>query len=111
MFTYIVLILVRKNPEAPWLFVTYGGEQLRELGAHISYLAKRYIPEVPRMGAHALRHLVATDYLARNPDCYAALAQLLHDELPTVLQNYAHKKLENAFKSHAASLNDFFDGI
>ncbi len=104
-------ILVRKNPEAPWLFVTYGGEQLRELGAHISYLAKRYIPEVPRMGAHALRHLVATDYLARNPDCYAALAQLLHDELPTVLQNYAHKKLENAFKSHAASLNDFFDGI
>lgn len=104
-------ILLRKNPEAPWIFVTCNGKQIRDIGVHISNLAKRFIPEVPRLGVHALRHLVATDYLARNPDSYAALAQLLHDELSTVLKNYAHRQLENAFKSHAVSLNEFLDAI
>lgn len=104
-------VLMRKNPDAPWVFPTRLGEQHGDLGEVISRLAKNYIPEVRRLRPHALRHIVATDFLRRHPGKYTLVAGLLHDTLDTVLRTYAHGKTESAFRAHEEYMKEFFEGI
>lgn len=103
-------ILMGGSP-APWLFPNNMGEKHSDLGHVIAFIAKNYIPEVPRLGGHMLRHIVATDFLKRNPGQYTVLAELLNDHLETVLKNYAHDKLETAFNAHEESLKGFLSRI
>lgn len=104
-------VLVKKNPDCPWLFTSLLGDQLKKADNIFRCIAKNYIPEVTRLGPHAVRHIVATDFLKKNPGKFVALAGLLHDALATVLKNYAHGQLDNAFNAHEANLDSFFDGI
>lgn len=104
-------ILIRNKPESPWLFPTIHGDQLGDLGEVVSRIARSFIPEVIRLRPHAIRHIVATDFLRRNPGQYKFVADLLHDKLETVLRNYAHGQTESAFRAHEKHLSDFFDGI
>lgn len=101
--------LLKRNPDAPWVFPTYLGTELADLGDRISKAALRFIPEVSRLRGHAIRNIIATDFLRRNPGQYTVIAELLHDKLETVLKHYAKHQLESAFKAHEAHLADFFD--
>lgn len=104
-------VLIRNKPDSPWLFPTIHGDQFGDLGEVVSRTAKSFIPEVIRLRPHAIRHIVATDFLRRNPGQYKFVADLLHDTLETVLRNYAHGQTESAFRAHEKNLGDFFDGI
>jgi hypothetical protein len=104
-------VLVRNNPDSPWLFCDLGGEKHDDLSRVVATVAKNYIPEVTRLRVHALRHIVASDFLRRNPGEFLHVAELLHDTLETVLKNYAHGKREAAFKAHEVHMKGFFDAI
>lgn len=104
-------VLVRNKPESPWFFPTQGGGRHNDLGSVIERIAKNYIPMVPRLRPHALRHIVATDFLRRNPGNYMSVAELLHDKLETVLRTYAHGKTVSAFRAHEENMKGFFAGI
>lgn len=98
-------VLVRNAPDSPWLFpASTSGGRLGSIHAIIARIAERYIPEVARMGPHAIRHLVATDFLMKNPGQYTVIAELLHDKLDTVLRNYAHFKQEASFRAYEEHL-------
>ncbi|KNE27043.1 hypothetical protein [Achromobacter spanius] len=104
-------ILVRNNTEAIYLFPNRHGDQINDIGEVIARLARNFIPEVRRLRVHALRHIVATDFLRRNPGKYTLLAGLLHDTLATVLKTYAHGKTESAFRAHEENMKGFYEGI
>lgn len=104
-------ILVRNRPGSPWVFPNMYGERSSDLGEVIARIARNFIPEVSRLRPHALRHIVATDYLRRNPGQYTFVARLLHDELDTVLKNYAHKQSEAAFRAHEEDMRGFYEGL
>lgn len=78
---------------------------LSDLSGVINRIAQLYIPEVKRIRAHAVRHIVATDFLAKNPGQFDVVSQLLHDNFETVYQTYAHKKKDSAFKAYDEHMN------
>ena len=83
-----------------YLFVTSNEDQTEmwdELDAHIRHLTKRLIPETHSFGAHAFRHLVATDWLTKNPNDFLTVAELLNDRIETVIKHYAHLKKDQSF--------------
>jgi len=102
-------VLIRRNPDAPWVFPNLHGKKHKDVGKLIASVAQNYIPEVSRLRAHAMRHIVATDFLNRNPGHYTVVAALLHDKLETVLKHYAHRKSESAFNLHEEHMKSFFD--
>lgn len=104
-------VLVRKAPCSPWLFPNTLGQMHHDLSGEINSVAKQFIPEVTRLRAHGLRHIVASDFLTKNPGQYVVIAELLHDTLETVLRTYAHFKTESAFNAHEEHLKSFFQGI
>ncbi len=67
------------------------------LDRHIQKLTKILVPESPGFGAHAFRHLVATDWLTKNPNDFLTVAELLNDRLETVIAHYAHLKKDQSF--------------
>ena len=67
------------------------------LNRHIQYLTKKYVPESLGFGAHAFRHLVATDWLTKNPNDFLTVAELLNDRIETVIGHYAHLKKDQSF--------------
>ena len=103
--------LVRARQDSSCLFPSRQGEQIRDIGEIVNRIAKSYIPEVRRLRLHALRHIVATDFLLRNPGKYTLLAGLLHDTLATVLKTYAHGKTESAFRAHEENMTEFYQGL
>ncbi len=66
------------------------------LSNRVKHLTSLYIDGCPGFGAHAFRHIIATDYLTRHPGDYLTVANLLHDKLETVLKNYSHIKVQNS---------------
>jgi integrase len=90
--------LVRRYANVDWVFPSS-----RSLGAwddlskHVQVLTARLVPETPGIGPHACRHLVVTDYLRKHPNDYPTVAKLLHDNLETVLSEYAHLCFDDAF--------------
>lgn len=57
----------------------------------------------PGFGAHAFRHIVATDYLKRYPGGYKMVADLLCDRLTTVIKEYGHTSAQDGLNLHYAS--------
>ena len=84
--------------DSPYLFVgDQDGKMWEGLADTILMLTRRYIPGSPGFGAHAIRHLVATDWLRKNPGDFLTVAELLNDNLATVLANYAHLRRDDSF--------------
>jgi integrase len=54
-------------------------------------------PGSPGFGAHAIRHLVATDWLRNNPGDFLTVAKVLNDRIETVIENYAHLSRDDSF--------------
>ena len=73
------------------------GEKWDFMSRHIQIITKKLIPETPGFGAHAFRHLIDTDWLARNPNDFLTVAELLNDRIETVISHYAHLKKDQSF--------------
>ena len=95
-----------QGKSSPYLLV--GDEEggiWEGLGATVRKLTRRYIPGSPGFGPHAIRHLVATDWLRKHPDDYLTVAELLGDAPATVLAHYAHLRRDDSFARYEAYLN------
>jgi integrase len=97
--------LLLKNPNCSLVFPTKTGSTFGKIGHQLRVVTRRHIPQTPGFGPHAVRHLVATDYLRKHPNDFLTVAQLLHDKLETVLQAYAHLRQDDAFNRLDAHLN------
>ncbi|MDH6149556.1 MULTISPECIES: site-specific integrase [Paraburkholderia] len=96
--------LTKDAPDCKVVFPTQHGNIWKGLGAHFQKLTSRHVPETPGFGPHAMRHLVATDWLRKHPNDFLTAAMLLHDKLETVLRNYAHLRQDDAFTRFEAHL-------
>lgn len=97
--------LIRNHPTCASVFPGDKGNIFLGLNARVSEITKRHIPETPGFGPHAMRHLVATDWLRTHPNDFLTAAQLLHDKLETVLKEYAHLRQDEAFNRFEEHLN------
>jgi integrase len=68
------------------------------ISGRVYELTAKYLPGVPPFHGHAMRHIVATDYLKRVPGDYPTVARLLHDKLITVLKAYAHYEVDASLR-------------
>lgn len=89
--------LIRKNPDTRLLLPTREGRRWAALGKQMNRFTERFVNETPGFGPHAVRHLVATDYLRKHPNDYPTLSLLLHDTLETVMKTYAHLRQDDSF--------------
>jgi integrase/transcriptional regulator with XRE-family HTH domain len=96
--------LLRKNPRGKFLFPGKTGRCWKCLNKQVFTITGRLIPETPGFGPHAIRHIVATDWLRKHPNDFLTAAQLLHDRLETVLKDYAHLRQDDAFTRFEAHL-------
>jgi integrase len=88
-------ILIRNAPATDFVFVNKVGRPFSTSGlsAVVCSLTGRYIQDdVDTFGirTHAFRYIIATAWLREHPEDYLTVAHILHDNLQTVLDNYAH---------------------
>ncbi|MBN9373048.1 MULTISPECIES: hypothetical protein [unclassified Hydrogenophaga] len=86
------------------LFLSRNGWPLSAMTHCVLDLTRAHIPGCGGFGPHAFRHLVATDWLRRNPHDFLTVAELLNDSLPVVMKTYAHLKQETALARHSDQL-------
>ncbi|MGF6809516.1 integrase [Paraburkholderia sp. Clong3] len=89
--------LLQHNPDAPWVMPSRRSTLWQSLTKQVEKITRRFVAETPGFGPHAVRHLVATDYLRKHPNDYPTVAQLLNDRLETVIAEYAHLKHDDSF--------------
>lgn len=86
------------------LFLSKHGNQLNDMSHCVRRLTRVLIPGSGGFGPHAFRHLVATDWLTRNPSDFLTVAELLNDSIEVVMKTYAHLKKDDALTRHADQL-------
>ena len=75
-----------------------------DMSKWIYKLSQRYIPGCPGFHLHAIRHLVATEFIKNQPDGFAVAAAVLHDHEQTVRDAYAWVMPKDKIKHW----NDYF---
>lgn len=73
------------------------------IGIRVRLITKGLRNGLPGFGPHAFRHIVATDYLKRNPGAYKLVAHLLNDSLATVIREYGHVSPQDGLELHYKS--------
>jgi len=68
------------------------------MSGRMATLTRQYIPDTPGFGAHAVRAIIATDYLRRHPRGYLTVAKLLHDDLATIYRDYSHLTVDEGLQ-------------
>ena len=53
-----------------------------------------------------MRHLVATNWIVKNPNDFLTVSELLNDSPEVVMNNYAHLKKDTAFGRYNAQLQE-----
>lgn len=96
--------LINHCPECKLIFPSTRSPdgKFSDLGKVVSKITERYVPETLGFGPHGIRHLVASAYLKKNPKDFLTAAELLHDELSTVIKRYAHLSKDDSFKRYSA---------
>jgi hypothetical protein len=74
------------------------------ISRRLSTLTARYNTGGMAFGAHAFRHITATDHLKRNPKEYVVVAKILNDSLQTVLGQYDHTEMQDGTRALATSI-------
>lgn len=73
---------------------------------------RQYIDGCYGFGCHAFRHIVATDIIKNNPEYGFFLAsKVLHDNLATVEENYAHLKTSEFFEPYNKLFSDAWNVV
>jgi len=85
--------------------VSAKGNPFTEITSRVLDLTRELIPGSGGFGPHAFRHLVATDWLRRNPNDFLTVAELLNDSLAVVMSTYAHLKRDDALMRHSSQLS------
>lgn len=63
---------------------------------------RKYLPEYTvGYSIHGQRHVVASALLQANPDAFVTVAEVLHDDPKTVIDNYAHPSPSNGVRRWA----------
>jgi len=80
------------DPTNPYLFVSSDrpATLMYGLNRRFEVITRRFFPQCPGVGPHAMRHIVATTILKLHPNAWAAAAFVLHDQEETVRHHYAH---------------------
>jgi integrase len=73
----------------------------------LTLLSQKYIQDCPGFGAHAFRHIVATEYIKNHKDGYEVAAAILHDSMKTVRKAYARIKPSDKIKTW----NLYYEGL
>jgi integrase len=90
--------LLQGGKDRGYFFVSSrDGKRFSALNRQVFQVTKRYIPECGGISPHAFRHLVATDWLTKNPNDFVTVAELLNDTIEVVIKSYAHLKKETSF--------------
>lgn len=89
------------------LFLTRTGCPMNDMTHRVLELTREHIPGCGGFGPHAFRHLVATDWLRRNPGDYMRVAELLNDSIEVVLNTYAHLKTDETLVQHSEQLEHY----
>jgi site-specific recombinase XerD/transcriptional regulator with XRE-family HTH domain len=97
--------LLGNKPDSGEFLLSGNGKRFNGLGQHVLKLTKKMIAGSGGIGAHAFRHLVATDWLTKNPNDFLTVAELLNDSLAVVIKDYAHLKKDVAFSRYEAYVN------
>lgn len=85
-----------------YLLLTEGGQRLRGFSKLVTRLTRTYIAGCMGFGPHSFRHIVATDWLKKNPNDFLTVSELLGDTIETVIREYAHLKQDSAFSRYEA---------
>lgn len=89
------------------LFVSSrDGRALTNMTHVVHKLTRSHIVGSGGFGPHSFRHLVASDWLRRNPNDFLTVAELLNDTLEVVMKTYAHLKKDDALTRHSSQLKD-----
>jgi len=83
---------------------TQGGKWINVM---VRYRSRCFLKDCMGFGPHAIRHIVATDYIKNNPESFMVAAHILHDKLQTVINNYAHLKASDGHKVY----QQYLDGV
>ncbi|MCW5665459.1 MAG: hypothetical protein KIT35_16625 [Piscinibacter sp.] len=92
----------------PYVFVSSvkSDKPMQSLRRQFAKLMRTYLVGCRGVGPHAMRHILATSILKRNPNAWATAAKVLHDREETVRKHYAHLTGDDA----AASMKSTMDG-
>ncbi len=77
------------------------------LSSIILNITRKFIPGSPGFSPHAFRAIVATDFLKSHPGQFELTANLLDDEIATVIKHYAHlskSAMHDVYNDYAAEV-------
>ena len=81
-----------------------GEYKTESLSERILIRSRQFLKTCPGFGPQSIRHIIATDYIKNNPDGFQVAADVLHDTLQTVIDNYAHLTTADGHKFFASYL-------
>jgi len=68
-----------------------------DIDVQVFKITANYLHEYPPIRPHAFRHIIATEYLKNEPNGFQVVANILHDKLETVLNEYAHLQVADGY--------------
>ena len=96
-------VLLGSTPDKGYLFLSSkGGGRFNALNRQVFNVTKEHIPQCGGISPHAFRHLVATEWLTRNPNDFITVAALLNDTIEVIMKTYAHLKKATSFDRYEA---------
>jgi hypothetical protein len=98
-----------KNPEKRTTKLKKGILRTGTLASAFTRVTGKFLfegDENKGFGPHAVRHLVATEYIRNHEDGWQTAATVLHDEIMTVKKAYAFVKTDDGYKYYRAYLTE-----
>ncbi|MDD2880982.1 MAG: hypothetical protein PHQ58_11120 [Rhodoferax sp.] len=91
-------------------FLSNRGSRFNSMNKQVFRLTSTQIPGCSGFGPQALRHLVATDWLMKNPNDFATVSELLNDSIEVIMNNYIHLRKDIAFTRYENYVKDILPG-
>lgn len=100
----VSLPIPRNGQERDYLFRTITGHRIdgRYIFKRVQFHTARHLSSYTPsgFGPHAMRHIVATAFLKKNPGAFPLVAELLNDTLATVMREYGHLAHNDGFRAY-----------
>ena len=108
--TFRPILGIDKNSDG--FFLSNRGTRFNALNKMIFKITRTLIPGCLGFGPHAFRHLVATDWLTKNPNDFNTVSELLNDTLEVIMNNYVHLRKDVAFSRYEGYVEKLLaDGV